>query len=61
MQRYRIILLVPTAREIVAVDAQAAHNEATKLAQAETWEQMKPIIHSVEYLGDVKTEEITYE
>ena len=61
MKRYRITLLVPQTKEIVVKDAQAAHNEASRLAAAHALGSLKPVVHSVEYLEEVVTEEINYD
>ena len=60
MKQYRITLLVPIVKEVVVRDAQQAHNEATKLAKAHILGDTKPVVHSVEHLGDLETEEIEY-
>jgi hypothetical protein len=60
MKSYRITLLVPHVKEVIVKDAQAAHNEATKLAAAYTLGELKPVVHSIEHTGDVQTEEIDY-
>ena len=61
MQRYKITLLVPHSREIIVADVQAAHNEATRLAKGTLEGEMAAIVHSIEYLSEVKTEEIVYD
>lgn len=61
MKKYRIVLLVPHVTEVFVRDAQAAHNEATKLAAAHILGGLKPVVHSVEDLGDIVTEEIDYD
>ena len=61
MKRYKITLMVPHSREIVVADAQAAHNEATRLARSGIAPgEAAAIVHSVEYINDVQTEEIDF-
>jgi len=61
MKRFRITLLVPHSREIVVADTQAAHNEATRLAKANVAPgEQAAIVNSIEFLGDVMTEEIDF-
>ena len=62
MKRFKITLLVPHSREIVVVDAQAAHNEATRLATAHTANnEPKAIVSSIEEIEDVQTEPIEFD
>lgn len=58
MKQYRITLLVPHVKEVIVKDAQAAHNEATKLAAAYILGDLKPVVHSVDHIGDIQTEEV---
>jgi hypothetical protein len=53
MNRYRITLLVPHATEVLAVNQQAAHLEATRLAHTGKTQdgQADAIVHSVEFLN----------
>ena len=60
MKRFKITLMVPHSTEIVVADAQAAHNEATRLADADVHEGPKALVHSVEEVGDVQTELIDF-
>lgn len=61
MKRFKITLLVPHSREVVVADAQAAHNEATRLAKANVLPGDHPaIVHSVEFINDIQTEEIDF-
>ena len=49
MKRFRITLLVAHSTEVDVADAQAAHNEATRLAGANVLPGEKPaIVHSIE-------------
>lgn len=62
MKRYKITLLVQHSREVVVADAQAAHNEATRLANANVAPGEWPaIVHSVEYVSDVQTDPIQFD
>jgi len=61
MKRFKITLMVPHSKEIVVTDAQAAHNEATRLAAATVQDGPKALVHSVEELEDVQTEPVGYE
>ena len=53
MKRFKITLLVPQIKEVVVADAQAAHNEATRLAGGAG---VTAIVSSIEYVEDVDTE-----
>lgn len=57
MKRYQITLLVPQTKEVVVRDAQAAHNEATRLAGGAG---AKAIVSSIEFVGDVQTEPLDF-
>ena len=59
MKRFKITLMVPHSTEVVVADMQAAHNEATRLSQPAA-SGLAAIVHSVEELGDVVTEEIDF-
>jgi len=60
MKRFKIVLMVPNVTEVVVADAQAAHNEATRMA-AITADGLPPArVHMVEFLNDVVTEEIDF-
>ena len=52
MKRYKITLLVPHSKEILAANEQEAHKEATRLTQVDNTrdEVPKAILHSVEYI-----------
>ncbi len=54
MKRYKVIILVPTVNEILAVDSQSAHVEATSLAKIGQLQEGQPaaIVHSVELMFD---------
>ena len=56
MKRFKIVLLVPHSREVVVRDVQEAHNEATRLAEADGHSGIKATVHSVEEIGDVQTD-----
>ena len=58
MKRYRITLLIPQVTEVTVYNAQAAHNEATKLAKANMLGGLKPIVHSVEHIDDIEGEPV---
>jgi len=60
MKRYRIVLMVAQAQEVVVADLQEAHNEATKLASATVLGDIKSIVQSIEFVSDVQTEEINF-
>lgn len=53
MKRFKITLLVPQTKEIVVADAQAAHNEASRLANGAG---AKAIVSSIEFIENVETE-----
>lgn len=50
--------MVPIVQEVVVKDVQAAHNEATKLAQAHVLADVKPVVHGIEHIDDINTEEL---
>lgn len=52
--------MVPQTAEVVVTDAQAAHNEATRLASS-NGDQPNSIIESIEFIGDVQTEPLPFE
>ena len=56
MKRYKITMMVPETFEVVVIDAQAAHNEATRLAGKDDEGRPAAIVQSIEFLGDVQTE-----
>jgi len=58
MKLFRITLLTPFIKEVLVVDAQAAHNEATRFAKAHAIDQPhgKAIVQSVEFIQDVEGE-----
>lgn len=56
MKRFRIVLMVPQAQEVVVADAQEAHNEATKFATAYTDGDIKAIVQSIQFIEDIQTE-----
>lgn len=60
MNRYKIVLMVPTVTEVIVSDPQAAHNEATRLAAAQAEGLPQTSVHSIECLGKVETEEIDF-
>jgi hypothetical protein len=60
MKRFRITLMVPHSTEVVVADAQAAHNEATRLAQAPADGSPPAIVQSIEEIEDVITEPIDF-
>jgi len=53
MKRYRIIVMVPHAKEVVVADVQAAHNEATKLVEAQALGDLAARVHTIEEIEDV--------
>ena len=61
MKRFRITLMVPHSTEVVVADAQAAHNEATRLAGKDTDSQPQAIVQSIEFIGDVQTEPLDFD
>ena len=60
MKRYNITLLVPHSTEVIVADAQAAHNEATRLAGPDGNGSPQAIVQSIEFLGDVETEPLNF-
>jgi hypothetical protein len=56
MKLFRITLLVPHVSEVLVMDAQAAHNEATRLAKANALDMPhgKAIVQSVEFVQDAE-------
>jgi len=60
MKRFKITLLVPHSTEVVVADIQAAHNEATRLANQPTDSGAAAIVQAIEDLGPVATEEIDF-
>jgi len=56
MKRFRITMLVPSVSEVVVADAQAAHNEATRLAGKDEDGRPAAVVKSIEFVGDVQTE-----
>ena len=61
MKRFKITLMVPHSREIVVADAQAAHNEASRLATAPLEGEPSALVHSIEEIEDVITEPLDFE
>jgi len=56
MKRFKIMLMTPHAQEVVVADAQEAHNEATRLADAAVQDGMKAIVLSVQEIEDVQVD-----
>ena len=56
MKRYRIVVMIPHAEEVVVADTQEAHNEATKLANASELGDIKAIVQSIQFIEDVQTD-----
>ncbi len=54
MKRYKINMLVPHTKEILAPDEQEARREAKRLTHTDDTQpgSMKAILHSVEYVRD---------
>ncbi len=62
LKKYRVIMLVAHVEEIVAVDTQEAHNEATKMAKASTHPDLPyPVISSIEEVCPVQDSLEEYE
>jgi len=61
MKRFKITLMVPHEMEVVVSDAQAAHNEASRLIAARHNEDPVAFVHSVTEIGDVRTEPRPYD
>lgn len=61
MKRFKITLMVPHSREVVVADAQAAHNEATRLATIPVDGSPCAVVHSIEEIEDVITEPIDFD
>lgn len=54
MKRYKINMLVPLTKEILAADEQEAHREAKRLVHSDDTATAAPkaLLHSVEYVRD---------
>jgi hypothetical protein len=60
MKRFRITMLVPHSTIVVVPDAQAAHNEATRLAEPPTDGSGRAIVQSIEEIDEIQTEPIDF-
>jgi hypothetical protein len=56
MKKYKITLSVPSEHEVEAIDAQAAHNEATRLVGNAPGAK----VLMIECLGEIKNGEIDF-
>jgi len=54
MKRYRVTLLVPHSKDILAVDEKEAYKEATRMTQADDTKDKAPkaVLHSIKYIRD---------
>jgi hypothetical protein len=60
MKRFKITLLVPHSTEIVVASVQEAHNEATRLVEADVQSGPAAVVHSIEEIGDIQTDPIPF-
>ena len=60
MKRYKITIMVPHVEEVVVTDAQAAHNEAKRLAGKTHGGLPDATVHSIEFVNDVQTEPLDF-
>jgi len=57
MKRYEVKVMLPHTQEIVVRDLREAHSEATKLVGKDDDGTLLGTVVSIEFLGDVETEE----
>lgn len=60
MKRFRIVMMVPCVKEVEVADVQAAHNSATKFAEAQALGDLDASVYSIEFIEDVQPELVDF-